>query len=111
MRKTYLARFTGVSITLALLLSGCPGDQAMQQQIEASNTKIAELTKQTQALDAQVKAMATEAAQVKQLITQVSQEVLAHKDQIEQLGASVTQLKSAAAAPKAAAPHTGKKKK
>lgn len=97
-------------LALSAGLTGCPGDQAVQQQIEASNAKIAELTKQNQALDAQVKAMATEAAQVKQLITQVSQEVLAHKDQIDQLNGAVTQLKSTPA-PKAAAPHAGKKKK
>lgn len=102
--------FAILAILLLACLSGCPGDQAMQQQIEASNAKIAELTKQNQALDTQVKAMAAEATQVKQLITQVSQEVLLHKDQIDQLNQNVTALK-AAPAPKAAAPAAAVKKK
>lgn len=98
-----------ITASLSMGLLGCPGDQAIQQQIEASNTKITELQKHNQELDTQVKAMAAEAAQVKQLITQVSQEVLAHKEQIDQLNQAVTLLKTAPA-PKPAVAAKKKKK-
>ncbi len=73
-------------------MPSCPGQQAMQQQVEALQGKQAELMKQAQAQDAHIKVLNAEIGQSKALLAQVSQTVLAQKEALDRLEATVRSL-------------------
>ena len=70
---------------LGISMPSCPGQQAMQQQLDQLQAKNAEQAKTVQKLDSQLKAMSSDMTQVKTLLVQVTNTVLAHKQSIEQI--------------------------
>ena len=84
---------------MGLSMPGCPGQEAIQQQIDTSvKAQEAEFTKQIQALDAQLKALKEDLEQTKKLIAPIS---LTSKDQaaaIEKADASIKELQASVSA-------------
>jgi septal ring factor EnvC (AmiA/AmiB activator) len=82
-------------ITMGISMPSCPGQQAMQQQLDGLQTKNAEAIKRVQTLESTIKTLDTEVTQLKTLVTQVSQTVLAQKEAIEKLESAKAPAKSA----------------
>ena len=98
-------KFTGIVLTAAvfgmgLSMPSCPGQQAMQEQVEALKTSQADSNKKIQALDAQIKKMTGDVDQMKALVSQVSNAVLAQKMAIENMDAALKAVQSKPAAGK-----------
>lgn len=94
---------------MGIAMPSCPGQQAMQQQIDALQAKNAEMAKHIQNLDNQVKADSNDMGQVKTLLSQVSNTVLAQKQAQDALEAQVKELTTKVNTPPPAA--KGKKRK
>jgi septal ring factor EnvC (AmiA/AmiB activator) len=88
-RRLFLVAVVSAFLAMGISMPSCPGQQAMQQQIDGLNTKNGELTKKMQTMDNQLKGMAGEMGQMKELLAQVSNTVLAQKTAIEQLEAAM----------------------
>ena len=88
-------------LAMAMTMPSCPGQQAMQQQIDAGAAKNAEFAKSIQVLNTQVKTMTEDMTQVKTLLSQVSNTVLAQKTAMEQMDVAL----KAATAPKPGKKH------
>jgi septal ring factor EnvC (AmiA/AmiB activator) len=102
-RKLYWLAIGSACATLGLSMPSCPGQQAMQQQVDAAQAKSAELERRVQQMDAQVKALGKDMVDVKTLLAEVSKNVLAQADTIKQMDEAM-KARAAAPAPK------GKKK-
>lgn len=89
-------------LTMGLSLPSCPGQQAIQQQIDGLTAKNTDVTRRLTAVEGQLKNSMTEMNQAKALLSQVSNTVLSQKQTIESLEETVKNLK-AAPAPKTAA--------
>lgn len=108
-KKLTWVAFGAAFAGMGMAMPSCPGQQAMQQQIDALNAKNGELEKRVQTMNTQLTTVNKDMGDVKTLLSQVSNTVLAQKQAIEQLDAAV---KAAASkpAPKAAAKPAPKKK-
>lgn len=82
---------------LGIAMPSCPGQQAMQQQIDALNGKNGDLAKKTQSLETQLKQATNELGQIKQLLPQMSQAILQQKTSIDAMDATLKDLQSRAA--------------
>ncbi|OFZ76806.1 MAG: hypothetical protein A3K03_08070 [Bdellovibrionales bacterium RIFOXYD1_FULL_44_7] len=98
MKLIQITAFVAGVLCLGLSMPSCPGQQAMQQQIDNLQTKSADNAKRIQNLEAIIKGTTNEISQIKTLLGQVSNTVLAQKQTIEQIE---TQLKAKAAPAKA----------
>ena len=77
--------FAAAVMGLGLTLPSCPGNQAMQDQIDSVKLKESEFNKRIQSLDARIKAMNDELLQIKNVLEQVGKTVIAQKDALEKL--------------------------
>jgi archaellum component FlaC len=90
-------------------MPGCPGDQALQKQVDDLTLRSTEQTKRIQTLESQLRSINNDMTQVKTLLTQVSNTVLAQKQAIEKLE-TATQAR-AASRPSAVKKSSGKKRR
>ena len=79
---------------LGVSMPSCPGQQAMQSQMDALQTKDAENQKKLLSLDSQVKHLSSEINQTKQIVAQFTQVVVSHKSAIEDLTKQVAAMGS-----------------
>ncbi|MGK5087381.1 hypothetical protein WDW86_07465 [Bdellovibrionota bacterium FG-2] len=96
---------------MGIAMPSCPGQQALQQQVDKLTTQNADTTKRIQALDEHVKTLNGEMAQAKQLLLQITNVIQAQKTTIEQLEASMKSSPAKGKGAKAAAAKTAPKKK
>jgi septal ring factor EnvC (AmiA/AmiB activator) len=86
----FLTAFCGMGISMP----SCPGQQAMQQQIDALQTSNADLTKKVQTLTTQLESANADLTQIKQVLPQMTNVIQAQKGALDQLDASVKELDS-----------------
>jgi uncharacterized protein YoxC len=111
-KKNYrIIALAGAALTMGMSMPSCPGQQAMQQQLDALQQSNDITTKRIQSLDAQNKAMVQELTQDKQLLEQLATAIQTQKNAIDQLNTAVKTLdtKVTAMATKPKAPVRGKK--
>jgi septal ring factor EnvC (AmiA/AmiB activator) len=96
---------------LGLSMPSCPGQQAMQQQVDALQAKNNELTKQIQGMDSQVKGMSKEVGDMRTLLGEVTNAIQGQRQTLTQLEDAVKNMQSKPAAGKGAAKAPAKKKK
>ncbi len=104
-----------VALSLSALLAmgatgpSCPGQQALQQQVDQLQTKNQEQARAIQSLEGEVKTLQTDLAQLHLLTTQIGNTVLAQKQALEKFDQAIRVSRAApirAATPSRAA--TGK---
>lgn len=93
---------------LGLSMPSCPGQQAMQQQIDALKGKIDENEKQIQILITKLDHTNSEIGQMTTIVAQLNTVLTEQKQQMEQMGASIKSLNEKLAAPKTTAKPTAK---
>ena len=79
---------------MGVAMPNCPGQQAMQQQIDSLQTSQAEITKRMMNLDTQVKAVNGKLQAFEDFAKQASESIQAQKTAIEALGAAVKELQA-----------------
>jgi septal ring factor EnvC (AmiA/AmiB activator) len=95
---------------LGLSMPSCPGQQAMQTQLDSLQTAQADMTKKVTALETQVKTLNQNAAQVTQAVQEIAGAVQAQKASMDQLNTAVKELQARASAPAPAKKAPPKKK-
>jgi len=110
MSKRFVAPVIGASfLMMGLSMPSCPGQQAMQQQVDALKASEAEMKNRISGLEGQIKSLRDEAEQNKGLMAQLSTGIAEQGKAIEEMkAAAAAQSKPAAKA--AAKPGKGKKK-
>lgn len=113
MSKFYVVLFAAF-IGMGMSMPSCPGQQAMQQQIDTLTAQNAELTKHVQAADAQIKSLNKDMTDVKNLLQPMANAIQAQKASIDQIDANMKEIQAkmtAKPAAKGAAKGAPKKKK
>jgi peptidoglycan hydrolase CwlO-like protein len=115
MNKKHLVLLASAFVGLGMSMPSCPGQQAMQQQIDTLNANNTKLSQQVQALDAQVKTLNSDMSQVKQLLKPMSDAIQAQRTGMDQLDANIKEIQgkmaamAAKPAPRAASKPAAKK--
>ena len=91
-------------VGLGMSMPSCPGQQAMQQQIDSIQASNTDLSKRLQTIDSQTKTLNGDMSQVKQLLKPMSDAIQAQKTAIDQLDANFKELQTKLAAAAAAKP-------
>lgn len=95
MKKNFRWLVLGVAfIGMGAGMPSCPGQKAMQQEMDSVQAANQDLTKKVQALSAQVTGLNNDMAQVKQLLPQMTQLIKAQKDQLDLVDAAVKDMQS-----------------
>jgi peptidoglycan hydrolase CwlO-like protein len=104
----FAAAFTGMGMSLP----SCPGDKAMQQQIDMLQQNNADMTRKLQALNGQIQSLGADLGSQKQVMTQLASTVAAQKEAIDNIYGSVKALQSrpVPAPPRPATPSKAKAK-
>lgn len=89
--------------TMGISMPSCPGQQALQQQVDTLQTAQTDATRKIQNLETQVKTLNHELTQVKGLLEQVPTTIQAQREALDSLNKSVEELKKAKSAPAPAA--------
>jgi peptidoglycan hydrolase CwlO-like protein len=82
---TRIVIFTAAFIGMGMSLPSCPGDKAMQQQIDMLQQSNTDMTRKLQNLDSELKATSGDVIGAKSLINQLATTVTAQKDAIDNL--------------------------
>jgi peptidoglycan hydrolase CwlO-like protein len=91
--------FASAFVGMGIAMPQCPGQQAMQQQIDGLEAKGQDTTRRLQAMDAEVKRLNGEFVTAKQLLAQMTDAIQAQKTALDKLnGAMEAQAQAAAAA-------------
>jgi septal ring factor EnvC (AmiA/AmiB activator) len=109
MSKKFVAPVIGASfLMMGLSMPSCPGQQAMQQQVDALKASETEMKNRIAGLEGQIKSLRDEAEQTKGLMAQLGTGLTEQGKAIEEMKAAAAQPKPAAKP--AAKPAKGKKK-
>ena len=88
-RKVSIALLPVVGLlTMGISMPSCPGQQAIQQQMDALQARATESDQKVQSLTNQVATLNKEMADSKALLEQIGQTVIAQKDAISTLEAA-----------------------
>src|SRR5688572_12627092 len=79
---------------LGISMPSCPGQQAMQQQIDSLQTTNMDLSKKVQALTTQVQTLNSDISQVKTLLPQMTNVISGQKGALDKLENDVKTLQS-----------------
>lgn len=81
-----------LALTLAMTMPSCPGQQAMQQQIDALQSSNNRLNSQLMSMDSQLRAISADNANLKQAMQGMAQAVDGQKATIDQLSGAMKDL-------------------
>src|SRR4051812_16080074 len=111
-KKLISAAWMGVAVlAMGITMPQCPGQQAMQQQIDDLRTKEADLNKKLAALETAVRPAVTDVAAMKQGITPMVQQVQAMAPRLDTLEAGMKDIQAKMAAAAAAPAKSAAKKR
>src|SRR3954451_19950187 len=91
--RFYIVLFAAFTF-MGMSMPSCPGQQAMQQQIDTLTAQNQELNKRTLAFDAQIKALNGDMVQVKTLLKPMADAIQAQKAAMDQLNANFNEIKT-----------------
>lgn len=86
----FAASFAGMGIAMP----SCPGQQALQQQIDTFQNNYLDTNKKIRTLQTQVTGLSNDMNQVKQLLPQMTNVIQAQKGALDQLDATVQQMRN-----------------
>lgn len=93
----------GACFGMSFTMPSCPGQQAIQMQVDTLTTGHAEVAKRTTNLEVQLKTANADLANIKQLMEQLGNAVQAQKASVDQLSQSLKDLDTKVSAMKPAA--------
>jgi peptidoglycan hydrolase CwlO-like protein len=91
-KKIFVAVLTGACLAMAMTMPSCPGQQAMQQQIDALQSSQQDMANKVRGLETQVKGANAGADEQKKIIADLTTAVAAQKTAIDNMNASIQQL-------------------
>src|SRR5689334_4509080 len=95
MKKNLRWLVLGVAFSgMGVAMPSCPGQKAMQQQLDAVQATEQEQAKKIQTLTNQATSLNNDMGQVKQLLPQMTQLIKAQKDQLDHMDAEIKELQA-----------------
>lgn len=95
MKKTMsIVACTAAFIGMGMGMPQCPGEKAMQDQVDSLKATQITMTQKLNSVDAQAKAANMDVGQIKQAITQLAGAVDAQKDALKRLDESIKELQN-----------------
>jgi hypothetical protein len=111
-KKLRLVAFAAAFVGMGISMPQCPGQQALQQQVDGLETKSADTSRKMQMVDNELKRMNQELVTAKTLLEKVSNTVLAQQQAIDRIdGAMKAQAAASAAARSRPAPKAAPKRR
>ena len=98
-------------VGMGISMPSCPGQDAMQKQIDSLTQSNADLKRQVAAMDTTVKSTATDMGQAKQLLEQMTNAIQAQKTSVMNLETSIKDVQTQMTAIQAALPKPKKGRK
>jgi septal ring factor EnvC (AmiA/AmiB activator) len=86
--------FSGAFLGMGISMPSCPGQQAMQQQIDSLQASNTDLSKKVQTLNNQLASLNNDMNQVKQLLPQMTNVIQAQKGALDQLDVQVKEVQA-----------------
>jgi|GEM_PF-657916 len=86
--------FAAAMIGLGMSMPSCPGQQAIQQQLDSLQTAQAEMQKKLQAQDSQIKTINQTDEQVKSLLEEMTRAIQSQRGALELLAKAIEELKN-----------------
>jgi len=96
---------------MGISMPSCPGQQAMQQQVEALQAQNSELTRKVQDLESGVKNLNNNVIEITKILQQTGANIDAQSKLIQNLTTDISALQAAKAAPKPAPKSPGGKRR
>jgi len=90
--------FTLAALGMGITMPSCPGQEAMQQQIDGLTAKNADMTRKMAAMSATVDSAAKELNDAKQLLTQLGPALEAQKNAMTTMSTQIQDIQSKMAA-------------
>jgi ABC-type transporter Mla subunit MlaD len=112
-KTTSLVACAAAFIGMGIAMPQCPGEKAMQDQVDALKATQITMTQKLNAVDAQSKTANADSAQIKQALTQLAGVIDTQRDALKRLDDAVKDLQTkvaALSAPKAKPSAKSKKK-
>ena len=109
--KTFYVVLGTAFLGMGMSMPSCPGQQAMQTQIDTLTQQNQELNKRTLSLDSQVKSLNSDMTQVKTLLKPMADAIQAQKAGMDQLDANLKEMQTKLAAAAKPAPKSAGKKR
>lgn len=103
MSKKHLVLVVAAFLGLGMSMPSCPGQQAMQQQIDTLTQQNADLARRLQAIDGRTRPLEEDMSKVKQLLKPMTDAIQAQKAAMDQLNANLKDLQTKFTAAQAAA--------
>src|SRR5262245_52266283 len=97
-KKMTIVALSSAFIGMGIAMPQCPGEKAMQDQIDQLKATQITMTQKLQAMDSQVKAATTKMDTMSQAIVTLGSAVDAQKGALERLNAAVTEMQTKMAA-------------
>ena len=82
------------SATLGLSMPSCPGQQAMQGQLDTLQAQTSDQAKKIQKLQSQVDMLNTEVGKIKEVLSQATATIEAHQAAVKQMEEAIKALQS-----------------
>jgi septal ring factor EnvC (AmiA/AmiB activator) len=91
-KKIFVTALTGACLAMAMTMPSCPGQQAMQQQIDTLQSSQQDMATKLRGMETQVKAATAGSDEQKKVIGELTAAVAAQKTAIDNLNAAVQQM-------------------
>lgn len=95
---TYYVVLGAAFLGMGMSMPSCPGQQAMQQQVDLLTQQNQELNKRTLSMDGQIKSLNSDMTQVKTLLKPMADAIQAQKAGMDQLDANLKEIQTRLAA-------------
>ncbi len=99
------------ALGMGITMPSCPGQEAMQQQIDALQTKNAELGRKVGTLEATSKKVSDDMGKMTQLLGEMTNTIQAQKGAMDQMSTAIKELQARAAAPAPAAKSSARRRR
>jgi septal ring factor EnvC (AmiA/AmiB activator) len=91
-KKIFVTVLTGACLAMAMTMPSCPGQQAMQQQIDTLQSGQQDMANKLRGLETQVKTATAGSDEQKKIMGELTAAVAAQKAAIDNLNASLQQM-------------------
>jgi septal ring factor EnvC (AmiA/AmiB activator) len=105
----YYVALGAAFLGMGMSMPSCPGQQAMQEQVDKLTQQNLNLNKRTESLESQIKSLNSDMTQVKTLLKPMADAIQAQKAGMDQLDANLKEIQTKLAA--AASSKGGAKKR
>jgi septal ring factor EnvC (AmiA/AmiB activator) len=93
-KKMSIVVCSAAFVAMGMGMPQCPGEKAMQQQVDAMQTSQQTMTTKLTLMDTQLKTVNSDATQTKQILSQLAQAIQAQKDALDREDVAIKDIQA-----------------